>query len=126
MGHPQVLVKRPHSDREVFRSLEAPGRPWRRPAGGWIADGVALRKCITLCDTCDPKFHPKRLGYELFRRSFGTTGPYVVSDCWGCNQRWIKCKAYIHESTHDLVGDPARRRGRWTTTLASIGYPTSQ
>jgi hypothetical protein len=84
-------------------------------AGGWVLDGVALRKCITLCDDCDRKFNPKKLNYELWRRDFGATGPYVVSDCWGCSKKWLKCKAFIHESTHDAVGDyhQTRRRGRW-------------
>ena len=89
--------------------------PTRRLPGGWVADAVALRKCITLCDDCDHKFNPRKVGYELWRRNFGTTGPYVLSDCWGCNRKWVKTKAFIHESTHDSVGDDAPRRGRWAS-----------
>jgi hypothetical protein len=90
-------------------------RPYARTRGGWIADGVGLQKCITLCNDCDHIFNPKRLNYELWRRDLGMTGPYVVSDCWGCDRKWVKCKAFIHESTHDTVGDE-RRRGRWQRT----------
>ena len=88
-------------------------KPSGRLAGGWIADGIGLKKCITLCDECDPKFSPKKLHYELWRRDLGMTGPYVLSDCWGCSRTWVKCKAFIHESTHDAVGDHSSRRGRW-------------
>ena len=92
--------------------------PSGRLAGGWVMDGVALRKCITLCDECDPKFNPRKLNYELWRRDFGMTGPYVISDCWGCARKWVKCKAFIHESTHDEAGDTyAPRRGRWQRTI---------
>lgn len=87
--------------------------PSGRLPGGWIADGIGLRLCITLCDTCDRKFVPRKCGYELWRRDLGLTGPYVLSDCWGCSSKWVKCKAFIHESLHDVVGDDTPRRGRW-------------
>ena len=120
-----ILVPTPETPAKRRKAAEAPARPWYRPLGGWIADGVGLRQMITLCDSCDGRFNPRKAGYELFRRSFGTTGPYVVADCWGCSTKWSKCKAYIHASFHDAIGDESRQRGRWVT-LASQGWPGSR
>ena len=88
-----------------------PGRPWNRPAGGWVADLVGLQKVVMLCDFCAGKFNPRANHYEPWRR-----GLYAIAKCDGCNQYGQKAKLFIHQSTHDEVGEftPARaKRGRW-------------
>lgn len=105
-------------------TFEAPGRPWRRPPGGWVADLVALRRAVTLCDFCAPKFNPRRNGYEVWRKNLRANGR-----CDGCNTMTFRPTGamvmYIHESLHDTVGEYTRpSHGRWaqkTPSSASRG-----
>ena len=104
-----VLVPKPDTPERRMARLEAPGRPVGRLGGSWNADITALRKCVILCDFCIHKFHPRRAGYEAWRE---TTNK---AKCDDCGQFSPRCKAFIHESLHDAVGDWQRRptKGRW-------------
>lgn len=106
-----VLVPRPYSRAEIARSYEAPGRPWQRVAGGWIADNVGAQKAILLCDFCAPKFNPRANGYEVLWRHL----PPSRGDCLGCKTFTVHGRLYIPQSLHDAVATDAhpRRRGRW-------------
>ena len=91
------------------KAAEDPGRPDRRPRGGWLDDLTSLKKFISLCPLCVGKFNPRLYGYELWRSI------YTVARCDLCKAFEIRCKSFIHESTHDQVGDVFRRRGRWAS-----------
>lgn len=105
----EIHVPKPETKARVLASLEAQ-RPWNRPAGGWLDDFVALRKAIMLCPFCAPKFNPRARNYEVWRREL-----LVMARCDGCNQVSHQIRTFIHESTHDSVGEiqKPRRRGRW-------------
>lgn len=95
----------------TLAALEAPGRPVSRLSGGWVDDLCALQKFITLCPFCDHKFSPRAHHYEPWRRDL-----YCVARCDGCNRIHPRCKAFIHETYHEALGDWTRqRRGRWAT-----------
>lgn len=103
-----IHVPTPDTPAKVRKAAIAPGRPSNRVAGGWIDDHVALKKMISLCPFCVPKFNPRGNHYELWR------SVYTVAKCDDCNQHDLRCKSFIHQSTHDAVGDWSRsRRGRW-------------
>lgn len=103
-----IHVPKPDSDRRraAAMTIHGHGRPSGRTAGGWIADKVGLQQCVVLCDFCVHRFNPRRLGYELFRR---TT---VNAFCDDCGSHSSRAAAYIHQSFHDAVGDDRRIPGR--------------
>ena len=105
-----IHVPTPDTPAKVRKAAEAPGRPVHRPAGGWIADLTALQKMITLCPFCIEKFSPRQHHYEVWRKHW-----YVVAKCDDCHRIDPRCRAYIHQSTHDQIGDWTRRRGRWAS-----------
>ena len=107
-----IVPRKDWTKQQVLQASEAPGRPWRRPAGGWISDLVALKKFITLCPYCDHGFNPRRHQYEVWRRD-----TYCVAKCDACGKFNPRCKAWIHESQHEAVGEwtRPRRRGRWAS-----------
>jgi len=97
------------SKKEIISSYEDPGRPWNRPAGGWIGDLTELRKFILLCPYCSPKFNPRQNQYEVWRAKIESIGK-----CDGCKQVSTYLKGYIHQSAHDLCGEWQHpRKGRW-------------
>ena len=105
-----VHVPQPVTPQRLAKSftVHGHGRPSGRTAGGWIADKIGLQKCVVLCDFCVHKFNPRRVGYELYRR---TTMNAFCADCGKHSQR---ASAYIHHSFHDAIGDEQRsRKGRW-------------
>lgn len=106
-----IHVPRPDTPqrRAAAFTLHGHGRPSGRTAGGWIADRIGLRQCVVLCDFCVHKFNPRRVGYELYRR---TT---MNAFCDDCGQHSLRAAAYIHQSFHDAVGDERRMpgKGRW-------------
>lgn len=105
---PQIRTDR-EVRREETRACEAKGRPGTRAPGGWIADLVALRKNVLLCDGCDAKWQPRRAGY---RQQF--VDPYVIGRCDGCMSSAFPVKSWIHEAVFDAIGQPKpARRGRW-------------
>ena len=101
-----------YSKNEQRTAIEAPGKPWSRVAGGWLDDHVQLRRFITLCTDCTPKFNPRRHEYEVWRQN-----QYVIGRCTACSRHDYRCRAYIHVSAHESIGDwtRGRRRGRWAS-----------
>lgn len=103
-----ILVPRPDSPARRMAASEHPGRPSGQLGGAWNADLTALRKCVILCDFCIHKFHPRRHGYEPWRQTL------TRARCDDCKQYSARCMTFIHESTHDAVGDWQRpAKGRW-------------
>lgn len=95
--------------REQLVAKEAKGRPWHRPAGGWVDDLVGRRLMVMLCPFCVGKFNPRVHHYEVWRSHLNSIGR-----CDGCNQVSHQIRGFIHQSTHDAVGEWTRpRRGRW-------------
>ena len=83
-------------------------------AGSHIADYTALAKMLVFCEFCVGKFNPRKNHYETWRRE-----TYVRGLCDGCAQMTLHGRGFIHQSTHDLVGEwenrpLATRNGRWS------------
>ena len=118
MSGPAVLIPRGAALGEGYTraeqrvALESKGRPWTRVAGGWIADMAAKQQFIILCPFCVAKFNPRIHHYEVWRQRVSCIGR-----CDGCGQQSHQARGFIHQSTHDAVGEWTRpRRGRWRTT----------
>lgn len=117
MGHPLVLAPvtgltpRQQARREVA-SYEDRGRPVGRIPGGWLTDQAELKKFITLCDLCAPKWNPKSYGYERWHHPLYR---WSVARCLGCNANYVKCQNFVHGSHQAAVGVfPTRSgKGRW-------------
>lgn len=105
-----IHVPQPETPARRRHAAEAPGKPWHRVAGGWLDDHVALRKFVTLCTDCTPRFNPRRHHYEVWRQTV-----YVMASCTACNAFDPRCRAYIHEALHEQLGETGRRRGRWAS-----------
>jgi hypothetical protein len=105
-----ILVPQPDTPRRRLQASEAPGKPWTRVAGGWIADLVAARRFIALCPSCDPKFNPRKHHYVPWRHD-----TYVVAKCDACGTLDIRCKPWIYETMVDDIEHQRRRRGRWAS-----------
>lgn len=73
----------------------APGRPSGLPRGSWISDLVSLKKAITLCQHCMPKFDHKANHYSP--RTITPSHPFVTAECDGCGSAFARCKLYRHE-----------------------------
>lgn len=87
---------------------EAKGRPWTRPPGGWVTDLVAKRAMVMLCPFHVSKFNPRTHQYEVWRQQVS------IGKCDDCGTLSPQIRAFIHQSTHDAVGEWTRpRRGRW-------------
>ena len=110
-----ILVPQPFDQARFRASYEVNLRPPSgRTPGGWVTgDCVENRRLITLCPFCVGKFSPRAYEYELWR-------PFnLTADCNACGQKSPYCRGFIHESTHDVVGDDRpRRRGRWASWRA--------
>jgi hypothetical protein len=83
-------------------------------AGSHVADLTGLSKMVVLCEFCNPKFNPRKNHYEVWRHE-----TYVRGGCDGCGQYTLHGRAFIHQATHDLVGEwenrpLSSRRGRWS------------
>ena len=93
--------------------VAAPVGPRGKLAGSHVSDLTDQAALVLFCEFCNPKFNPKKNRYEIWRRE-----TYVRGLCDGCGQLTLHGSAFIHQATHDLVGDwesrPARR-GRWGT-----------
>ena len=97
------------SARERNKADEDPGRPWNRPAGGWISDLAGAKKFIMLCPFCLPKFNPRKNGYESWRRHI-----YSVGKCDGCKNLDTRLMGFINEEFHSTVGEWEKpHKGRW-------------
>lgn len=78
-----------------LRVAQAKGRPSGLARGSWIADLVALKKAITLCMHCMPKFDHKANHYSP--RTITPSHPFVTAECDGCGSPFARCKLYRHE-----------------------------
>lgn len=119
--HPLTLIRREWTKADRLQAQEAPGRPWRRPPGGWIGDFVGLGRALVLCDFCAPKFNPRRNGYEVWRKHLRANGR-----CDGCNTLAYRpagaMTMFIPEALHDAVGEYTRpRRGRFAVHTGRLG-----
>src|SRR2546426_9218565 len=92
LNQQQKAALRPRADED------APGKPTRRIAGGWIADLAALKQVIILCSFCTHKFNPGRVGYRR-EKEF----PVAVGKCDGCGTHDLRCSWYVYEETYNLV-----------------------
>ena len=107
----EVIVRRQWTPRELAHASEAPGRPDRRMAGGWIADETAQRHLVSFCSFCVAKFNPKRYGYVRLSYLY----PWSIGRCDGCKQFDPRCRSFVAEETWEHVVSPRHhgRRGRW-------------
>ena len=90
-----------------------PVGPHGKTAGSHISDLSEQAALVMLCEGCNPKFNPKKNHYEPWRRE-----TYSRGLCDGCGTYTLHGLAFIHQSTHALVGEwenrPLRtRKGRW-------------
>lgn len=105
-----IHVPREFSKHEILASQEYGGRPQRVMPGSHLSDLIALQKMISLCPLCVGKFHPRAVGYELWRSLF------TFANCDACRARDPRCKSFIPQSLHADVGDTRPRyRGRWAS-----------
>ena len=102
-----VLIPKPDTPLRRLAAGEDPGRRSRSIAGSYISDLAATRKMILLCPFCVHKFNPRRVQYEPWRYE-----QYVIAKCDDCRQMSRHIRAFIHSSTHDVVGDPEWRQRR--------------
>ncbi len=83
------------------RRLSASASPGRRPGrlpGGHIGDRADLRKAITLCDDCLPKFSSAKAGYVTKRNL-----PFVRGRCDGCNHYTERGHLLVHHTLANLM-----------------------
>lgn len=90
-----VKSEKEYTPRDRLISGLAPGRRSGRLPGGHIDDRAALRKAISLCSDCLPKFN---------REAYDYTGkpdlPLVRGRCDGCMQYSPSMRLLVH---HTLV-----------------------
>ncbi len=72
-------------------------RPGRLP-GGHIADLVDLKKAITLCGNCQPKFNAVKSGYVTKLNL-----PVVQGRCDGCSQFTPNGRLLVHHTIASLA-----------------------
>jgi hypothetical protein len=118
---PTIFIHKEYTKAQILKAQEAPGKKKGRAAGGWIHDLCSLRKVITLCPECQPKFNPGRLGY-IREKEF----PVVQANCDGCKTFDQRCAAYFWEETyHEVRSTAAARRAEraaYQKRLAKEGY----
>lgn len=111
-----IHVPREFTKTEVTQAMEAPGKTTGRTSGSWVHDLCALRKVITLCSFCQPKFNPGRLGYAK-EKEF----PIVQAKCDGCYTFDPRCAAYFWSETyHDVRSTAAERRATRTAQIKAM------
>ena len=74
-------------------AMRAKPRPIGRIAGGWIADLVALSKCIMLCKKCERRFNPQANSYQAYKEPTGVT--YGNSHCDGCKDMFVQSRMFV-------------------------------
>ena len=84
-----------------IRRLFAGASPGRRPGrlpGGHIADRADLRKAITLCRYCLPKFSSAKAEYVT-----KSNLPFVRGRCDGCNHYTERGHLLVHHTLANLM-----------------------
>lgn len=81
-----------------LRAAAARGRPSGLLRGSWIADLVALKKAVTLCAACVPKWNARANGYE--QRDVVPGHTHAVGECDGCNAKFARCAMYLPKEKH--------------------------
>jgi hypothetical protein len=76
----------------------APGRRPGRLPGGHVADRADLRKAITLCDSCLPKFNAASAEYVTKDNL-----PFVQGACDGCQRFTPRGHLLVHRSVANLA-----------------------
>ena len=94
--------------------IPAPVGPRGKLAGTHVGDLTAQAALVQFCEFCNSKFNPRKNQYEPWRRE-----TYIRGLCDGCGQYTLHGVAFIHQSTHDLVGEwenrpISARKGRWS------------
>ncbi len=83
------------------RRLFAGAAPGRRPGrlpGGHVHDLASLKKAITLCADCRPKFNASRCDYVTKKNL-----PIVRDRCDGCQEFTRHGHLLVHRSLADLT-----------------------
>ena len=114
-----IHVPKPVTQQRLLDSYEHPGRPSRSVAGSWIADFVALKRCIMLCPFCVNKFNPRKHQYEVWRNEW-----YAIARCDDCKQMSRQIRSFIHESQHYETGEwmsHSPKSGRWAAAFNKLG-----
>lgn len=71
----------------------ARGKPQQMMRGSWLADLASLRKAITLCKACQPRWSAKANGYE--RREVMPGHAEARGECDGCRATHAMCAMYL-------------------------------
>lgn len=74
------------------------GKPSRMARGSWVADLAALKKAITLCAACQPKWSAQTNGYE--RRDPVPGYREARGECDGCAGKNEMCAVYFPKEKH--------------------------
>ena len=94
MRAPAVLKSREFwTPQRLLWAGRSPGRRPGRLPGGHIADRVALRKAVTLCRDCLPKFNRRNTGYVTKPNL-----PFVQGRCDGCQQFTPRGHLFVHHT----------------------------
>ena len=96
-----------------YELMAVPIGPRGKTAGTHVDDHVQQGALVQFCEFCVNKFNPKKNRYEVWRRE-----TYIYGLCDGCGQYTMHGVAFIHQSTHGLVGEwenrpLSTRKGRW-------------
>lgn len=70
--------------------------PRRQSAGSYVLDRVDLKKAVTLCRSCLPKFDARRYQYATKRNL-----PRVRGRCDGCQNHCEQGTMLVHRSLAD-------------------------
>lgn len=86
-----ALHLKPWDDQRLLADSEHTGKKSRVTAGSYIDDLAELRKTITLCSNCSPKFNAASRGYVTER-----TMPLCTARCDGCKETGGDRRLYLH------------------------------
>lgn len=75
----------------------SPGRRKGRTEGGHVIDLSDLKKAISLCGSCLPRFNHVKHGYVAKRNL-----PFVRGRCDGCEQYHPQMRLLIHHTLAEL------------------------
>lgn len=108
-----ILAPRQWTPAARLQAMESPGRKVGKPAGSYMDDLAALRKCIVLCPLCVSKFSPKTARYRM-----ETEIPYATGRCDGCRVHDARCRMFVAEEVYQQI----RMTKDEVRTMARKGY----